>query len=105
MVYLVLGTVVPSFLIALVAGFAMRRLAPKVGLVDRPGLHKQHGRVIPLGGGLAIWMAVIGTFALGQAALDAWKSAHQVGLARASSSVSPIPSNSGQLNDLIQTHA
>jgi UDP-GlcNAc:undecaprenyl-phosphate GlcNAc-1-phosphate transferase len=35
--------------------------APRIGLVDRPGGRKQHGRVIPLGGGLAVFAATMTT--------------------------------------------
>jgi UDP-GlcNAc:undecaprenyl-phosphate GlcNAc-1-phosphate transferase len=38
--------------------------APRLGLVDRPGLHKRHTQVTPLGGGLAIYGAVVLTLAL-----------------------------------------
>jgi UDP-GlcNAc:undecaprenyl-phosphate/decaprenyl-phosphate GlcNAc-1-phosphate transferase len=70
MFWLVVGAVVPSFSIALVAGFVMRRLAPRIGLVDRPGERKVHTQTTPLGGGLAIWFGVVGSFSLGQIALD-----------------------------------
>ncbi len=73
MIWLVVGAVVPSFAIALLAGFAMRRLAPRIGLVDWPGGRKVHATVTPLGGGLAIWLGVVGAFALGQVALENWK--------------------------------
>ncbi len=65
MIWLVIGAVAPSFLIALAAGFMVRRLAPHIGLVDLPGGRKVHGSVTPLGGGLAIWLGVVGAFALG----------------------------------------
>lgn len=65
------------FLLALVllaAAFAtsailcavVRTLAPRIGLVDRPGEHKQHGRVVPLGGGIGI-LATIALAVLGGA--------------------------------------
>ncbi len=72
MIWLVVGAVVPGFLIALVAGFAVRRLAPRIGLVDQPGARKVHTRTTPLGGGLAIWLGVVGAFALGQVAARRW---------------------------------
>jgi UDP-GlcNAc:undecaprenyl-phosphate/decaprenyl-phosphate GlcNAc-1-phosphate transferase len=52
------ATLVPPFLISWLAGFAVRRLAPGIGLVDRPGGRKQHEQPTPLGGGLAVWLAV-----------------------------------------------
>lgn len=72
MIWLVIGAVAPSFLIALAAGFMVRRLAPHIGLVDLPGGRKVHGSVTPLGGGLAIWLGVVGAFALGQVTLNRW---------------------------------
>ena len=47
-------------------------LAPQIGLVDLPGPRKVHARATPLGGGLAIWLGLVGAFVLGQLALDAW---------------------------------
>lgn len=44
-----------------------RLLAPRIGLLDRPGLHKQHGRVVPYGGGLAM----LATICLAMAAVAA----------------------------------
>jgi UDP-GlcNAc:undecaprenyl-phosphate GlcNAc-1-phosphate transferase len=60
-----LATILPSCLVAFVAGFVVRRLAPRMGLVDRPGHRKIHTRPIPLGGGLAIWAGVVAPLALG----------------------------------------
>ena len=36
-----------------------RRMAPRWGLLDRPGGHKGHAAPVPLGGGVAIWMSVV----------------------------------------------
>ena len=48
-----------AFLLALSLTSTMRWLAPKVGLLDRPdGQRKLHDRPIPLGGGVAIFLAV-----------------------------------------------
>lgn len=55
----ILAAVVPGFLIALVTGFAVRKLAPRVGLIDQPGHRKVHAKPVPLGGGLAIWTAIV----------------------------------------------
>jgi UDP-GlcNAc:undecaprenyl-phosphate GlcNAc-1-phosphate transferase len=55
MIAFLLATVLPGFLIALAGGFAVRRLAPSFGLLDRPGHRKIHTEPVPLGGGLAIW--------------------------------------------------
>jgi UDP-GlcNAc:undecaprenyl-phosphate GlcNAc-1-phosphate transferase len=61
----VAATLLPSLLISWVAGFAARRYAPRWGLVDRPGQRKVHAQATPLGGGLAIWLAVLVLFTLG----------------------------------------
>jgi UDP-GlcNAc:undecaprenyl-phosphate GlcNAc-1-phosphate transferase len=42
-----------------------RRLAPRVGFVDRPGGHKGHRAPTPLGGGVAIWLTIVSILALG----------------------------------------
>ena len=64
-VYLVAGAAIPTFIFSWLATFGIRRLAPRWGLVDRPGgERKQHQRVTPLGGGLAIWFSVVLFFGL-----------------------------------------
>lgn len=50
------------FAAALVAGLVLtplvRRLAPRIGLIDRPDGHRKlHGKVTPLGGGAAVYFA------------------------------------------------
>lgn len=63
--WLLLGTVGPSFLLAWMLGHVVRRLAPRWGLVDRPGARKVHEHPTPLGGGIAIWAGVVLTFLFG----------------------------------------
>ncbi len=36
-----------------------RAMAPRWGLLDRPGGHKGHKAPVPLGGGVAIWLSVV----------------------------------------------
>jgi UDP-GlcNAc:undecaprenyl-phosphate GlcNAc-1-phosphate transferase len=60
---------VPSFAIALAAVPAIRRHATDWGLLARPRADRFHKHVTPTGGGLAIWFAVVGTFAAGQVLL------------------------------------
>ncbi|HTN74604.1 MAG TPA: MraY family glycosyltransferase [Pirellulaceae bacterium] len=60
------GTILPSALVAWLAGYAVRQLAPKFGLVDKPGLRKVHTTPTPLGGGVAIWLGLLAPFAAGQ---------------------------------------
>ncbi len=56
----------PSLLTALTAAALIRRLAPRWGLIDRPAARKVHTAPTPLGGGVAIWLAVVLPFAVGQ---------------------------------------
>jgi UDP-GlcNAc:undecaprenyl-phosphate GlcNAc-1-phosphate transferase len=65
MVVFVLSLAGISFLISLAATFAMVRLAPQVGFVDKPGHRKIHQAPIPLGGGVAIFLAFALPLAIG----------------------------------------
>ncbi len=47
-----------SFLLAWLVTFSMRRVAPRLGFVDRPGHRKIHPNPIALGGGVALFVAV-----------------------------------------------
>jgi UDP-GlcNAc:undecaprenyl-phosphate GlcNAc-1-phosphate transferase len=49
---------VGSFVISWIATFAMIRIAPRIGFVDKPGHRKIHANPKPLGGGVAIFLAV-----------------------------------------------
>jgi len=66
---LLLGALIPSFLVSWLAGFYVRRHAPRWGLIDRPGGHKSHERPMPLGGGIAIWLGVLAPLLAGQITL------------------------------------
>jgi UDP-GlcNAc:undecaprenyl-phosphate/decaprenyl-phosphate GlcNAc-1-phosphate transferase len=57
--HFIVDTVLPSFLVTWAMGFAVRKLAPKCGLVDQPGHRKVHSTPVPLGGGLAIWFGIV----------------------------------------------
>ncbi len=56
--------------VAYVAVAAMRGLASRIGLLDRPGHRKVHAVPTPLGGGVGIWFAVVLVFLVGS--LLAW---------------------------------
>ncbi len=45
--------------LSVLATSVVRRRAARWGLVDRPGGHKQHEQPIPLGGGVAIFLALV----------------------------------------------
>jgi UDP-GlcNAc:undecaprenyl-phosphate GlcNAc-1-phosphate transferase len=66
-----IGTLLPSFLIAWLGGWLVRAIVPHIGLVDTPSGHKTHTQPTPLGGGLAVWAAVVIPLALGQLAVGA----------------------------------
>src|SRR3954469_1812168 len=54
----ILGLGAVSFVISWVATFAMIRIAPRIGFVDKPGHRKIHSNPKPLGGGVAIFSGV-----------------------------------------------
>jgi len=64
-IWLLAGATLPSFLVALLAGFMVRSRAGSWRLVDRPGERKVHAAVTPLGGGIAIWLGVLLPLAIG----------------------------------------
>ena len=51
-------TALLAFIISLTVGGFMRSHGHRFGLEDRPGGHKGHGRTIPLGGGVGIFLAL-----------------------------------------------
>lgn len=69
MLWLIAGALLPSLVISWLAGWAVRRWAASLGLIDYPGGRKAHREPIPTGGGLAIWLGVLLPFAAGQLAL------------------------------------
>ena len=54
-IFLVFGL---SFALAWVGTFLMKRIAPRIGFVDKPGHRKIHANPKPLGGGVAIFWAI-----------------------------------------------
>jgi len=69
MTWLIVGALVPSMVVAWAAAWAVRRWAPALGLVDRPGRRKIHQQPMPTSGGLAIWLGVVAPLAAGQVVL------------------------------------
>ena len=67
--WLILGAVLPSACVCWIGGWIVRWLAPRVGLVDRPGARKIHDKPIPTGGGLAIWLGLVVPLGIGQCLL------------------------------------
>lgn len=76
------GLVVWSFALSAVLCALSRRIAPRFGLVDRPGGRKAHARPTPLGGGIAIWLTVGITLLLGALAATVAGDALPAALAR-----------------------
>ena len=66
---LFVGAIIPSLLITWAAAHAVRRWGPRWGLIDHPGHRKVHSTPMPTSGGLAIWLGVVGPFAMGQCVL------------------------------------
>jgi UDP-GlcNAc:undecaprenyl-phosphate/decaprenyl-phosphate GlcNAc-1-phosphate transferase len=54
----ILGASLPSLIVSLVAAYFVRRWAPRLNLVDRPGHRKVHTTPTPLGGGLAVFAGI-----------------------------------------------
>ena len=52
------GLVLTSFSVGWALAGMARRVAPRVGLVDKPGGRKAHREPTPLGGGVAIWLTM-----------------------------------------------
>jgi UDP-GlcNAc:undecaprenyl-phosphate/decaprenyl-phosphate GlcNAc-1-phosphate transferase len=59
------GLVFLAFLLSLGLCDLVRRIAPRLGFVDRPGGHKGHRAPTPLGGGVAIWLTTVGILTAG----------------------------------------
>ena len=95
MIWLVLGSLVPSMVVAWAAAFWVRRYGPRLGLVDRPGHRKVHTTPMPTSGGLAIWLGIVLPFAVGQALLVALLAA------RHDDSAAPLPI---PVPAIVQTH-
>lgn len=49
----------PAFMLSLAVTAVMRRVAPRVGLIDKPAARKVHTTPTPLGGGVAVWAGVV----------------------------------------------
>jgi UDP-GlcNAc:undecaprenyl-phosphate GlcNAc-1-phosphate transferase len=59
------GVAGSAFVICACVCAVARRYGPRHGFVDRPGGHKGHRAPVPLGGGVAIWLATVVTLSLG----------------------------------------
>lgn len=70
------GAAIGSFLLSACLTFAMTRLAPRIGYIDRPFGHKSHAAPMPYGGGVALfwaaWLPIILLLVLSHFVSDAW---------------------------------
>ena len=64
--WLILGSLVPSAGVCWTAAWIVRRLGPRLGMVDRPGERKIHEKPMPTGGGVAIWLGLVVPLGVGQ---------------------------------------
>ena len=64
--WLILGAVAAGACVCWTAAWIVRRLGPRLGLVDRPGARKIHENPMPTGGGLAIWLGLVVPLGVGQ---------------------------------------
>jgi UDP-GlcNAc:undecaprenyl-phosphate GlcNAc-1-phosphate transferase len=85
LIWLLGGTLLPSFFCCWCAVWLVRRWAVRWQLVDRPGARKVHTTPTPMGGGLAIWFGVVVCFAVGQVVLWLYAAGGDVGAAIAGS--------------------
>jgi UDP-GlcNAc:undecaprenyl-phosphate/decaprenyl-phosphate GlcNAc-1-phosphate transferase len=69
LIVFIAGAILPSFVFALVATYFVRRNATRFGLIDLPNERKVHTTPTPRGGGVAVWLGVVGTFAVAQLVL------------------------------------
>src|ERR1700722_1635503 len=58
MLFAIVGLWAASFVISWIATWIVKRLAVRVGFVDKPGGRKIHANPKPLGGGIAIFIAI-----------------------------------------------
>lgn len=75
-VFFAVACLLPTFALSVVLTAVMRRIAPKLGLIDRPAARKVHLTPTPLGGGAAIWASVMAAI-LGALAV-AWGVQHDL---------------------------
>ncbi|MBN1395967.1 MAG: undecaprenyl/decaprenyl-phosphate alpha-N-acetylglucosaminyl 1-phosphate transferase [Pirellulales bacterium] len=69
MIWMIAGCIVPSLVVCWAAAMVLRKWAPRLGLVDRPGHRKIHSTPMPTAGGLAIWLGIVLPLLVGQIVL------------------------------------
>ncbi len=63
------GLLLASFVVGTILSRLARSIAPRFGLVDKPGGRKAHRAPTPMGGGVAIWGTSVAVLGLGAIAL------------------------------------
>jgi UDP-GlcNAc:undecaprenyl-phosphate GlcNAc-1-phosphate transferase len=71
MIFTAVSIFVAAFVLSFGATLVLRKIAPRLGLVDRPASRKLHSHPMPLGGGIAIFLGVTIVVAAGAIALPA----------------------------------
>ncbi len=69
MFWSMLAALVIAAVVGYFTGHLVRRWGPRFGWVDQPGHRKVHAEPMPTGGGVAIWIGVVGPLAAGQLVL------------------------------------
>jgi UDP-GlcNAc:undecaprenyl-phosphate GlcNAc-1-phosphate transferase len=69
---LISGCLCSAFVTSLLATWLMRQVAPRLGLIDKPGARKVHLTPTPLGGGVGIWCGVVLPLAVAQGLVLLW---------------------------------
>jgi len=62
-------TLLPAAVVSALSLYPVRAFARRLGLLDHPTGHSTHANSTPLGGGIGIWLGIIGTFAVGTVAI------------------------------------
>lgn len=73
MLLFLLACVLPAFWTSFLAVACMRWLAPRIGLIDKPGARKVHRTPTPLGGGVGIFLGTVLPVVFELAALEVLK--------------------------------
>ena len=81
LMWLLCGTLIPSFLLCWTAVWIVRRWAVRLAIGRSTGARKVHTSPTPMGGGLAIWFGVIACFAGGQILLWIYNAGGSLGQA------------------------
>jgi UDP-GlcNAc:undecaprenyl-phosphate GlcNAc-1-phosphate transferase len=71
--FLILACLLSSFWVSFLATGLMRVIAPRIGLIDKPGARKVHLIPTPLGGGIGVWCGVVLPLIAAQVLVALWQ--------------------------------